>query len=141
MEMMESMLNPDVANNSRLIRNEKGKMQYVPKSKYGGEVNFTYAGENHKVYEKESPTGNGKGIEGHIMVNHPTKNKGKWDTIDLTKITNGRVKTVAQGVASTKKWHKENPEYADGGMIKRANSTYSKKRLWDQEDEWEVIEY
>jgi len=107
----------------------------------GGEVNFTYAGENHRVYEKESPTGNGKGIEGHIMVNHPTENKKRWDTIDLTKITNGKVKTVAQGVASTKKWHKENPEYADGGMIKRANSTYSKKRLWDQEDEWEVIEY
>jgi hypothetical protein len=131
MEMMESMLNPDVANNLRLIRNEKGKMQYVPKSKYGGEVNFTYAGENHRVYEKVSPTGNGKGIEGHIMVNHPTKNKGKWDTIDLTKITNGRVKTVPQGVASTKKWHKENPEYADGGMIKRADGSYSKRGLWD----------
>jgi hypothetical protein len=85
--------------------------------KYGGEVNFTYAGENHRVYKKESPTGNGKGIEGHIMVNHPTENKGKWDTIDLTKITNGKVKTVAQGVASTKKWHKENPEYANGGQI------------------------
>jgi len=97
----------------------------------GGEVNFTYAGENHRVYEKESPTGNGKGIEGHIMVNHPTENKGKWDTIDLTKITNGKVKTVAQGVASTKKWHKENPEYADGGMIKRADGSYSKRGLWD----------
>ena len=83
----------------------------------GGEVNFTYAGENHRVYEKESPTGNGKGIEGHIMVNHPTENKGKWDTIDLTKITNGKVKTVPQGVASTKKWHKENPEYANGGQV------------------------
>lgn len=83
----------------------------------GGEVNFTYAGENHRVYEKESPTGNGKGIEGHIMVNHPTEDKGKWDTIDLTKITNGKVKTVAQGVASTKKWHKENPEYATGGNV------------------------
>jgi hypothetical protein len=83
----------------------------------GGEVNFTYAGENHRVYEKVSPTGNGKGIEGHIMVNHPTENKKRWDTIDLTKITNGRVKTVPQGVASTKKWHKENPEYADGGRI------------------------
>jgi hypothetical protein len=51
------------------------------------------------------------------MVNHPTENKGKWDTIDLTKITNGKVKTVAQGVASTKKWHKENPEYANGGQV------------------------
>jgi hypothetical protein len=41
------------------------------------------------------------------MVNHPTKDKGKWDTINLTKL--GRAKTVAQGVASTKKWHKDNP--------------------------------
>jgi hypothetical protein len=88
-----------------------------PMMQDGGEVNFTYAGENHRVYEKVSPTGNGKGIEGHIMVNHPTENKKRWDTIDLTKITNGRVKTVAQGVASTKKWHKENPEYADGGKV------------------------
>ena len=52
------------------------------------------------------------------MVNHPTENKGKWDTIDLTKITNGKVKTVAQGVASTKKWHDENPDaYKNGGKI------------------------
>ena len=41
------------------------------------------------------------------MVNHPTKDKGKWDTIDLTK--KAGAKTVAQGVAATKKWHKENP--------------------------------
>jgi hypothetical protein len=96
----------------------KGKsVTEYPMMQSGGEVNFTYAGENHRVYEKESPTGNGKGIEGHIMVNHPTENKGKWDTIDLTKITNGKVKTVPQGVASTKKWHKENPEYANGGKI------------------------
>lgn len=88
-----------------------------PMMQNGGEVNFTYAGENHRVYKKESLTGNGKGIKGHIMVNHPTEDKGKWDTIDLTKITNGKVKTVAQGVASTKKWHKENPEYADGGQV------------------------
>jgi len=96
----------------------KGKsVTEYPMMAGGGEVNFTYAGENHRVYEKESPTGNGKGIEGHIMVNHPTENKKRWDTIDLTKITNGRVKTVPQGVASTKKWHKENPEYANGGQV------------------------
>lgn len=45
------------------------------------------------------------------MVNHPTKNKGKWDTIDLTQ--KAKAKTVAQGVAATKKWHKENP-YKNG---------------------------
>ena len=59
----------------------------------------------------------GKGKEGHIMVNHPTKDKGKWDTIDLTEKANA--KTVAQGVAATKKWHKENPmkKYTNGGWL------------------------
>lgn len=82
----------------------------------GGKVEFNSGGETHIVYKKESPTGNGKGVEGHIMVNHPTKDKGKWDTIDLTAITNYDVKTIQEGIASTKQWHKENPEYAYGGM-------------------------
>lgn len=81
----------------------------------GGPVRFSVAGENHKVYIKESPTGNGKGVKGHVMVNHPTEDKGKWDTIDLTEKVGA--KTVAQGVAATKQWHKENPYYADGGDI------------------------
>lgn len=84
----------------------------------GGKVEFNSGGETHVVYKKESPTGNGKGIEGHIMINHPTKDKGKWDTIDLTDITNYKVKTVQQGIESTKQWHKENPEYAYGGIQK-----------------------
>ena len=50
------------------------------------------------------------------MVNHPTMDKGKWDTINLTKI--GRAKTVKQGVASTKKWHKDNPDYKYKGKKK-----------------------
>jgi hypothetical protein len=50
------------------------------------------------------------------MVNHPTKDKGKWDTINLTRI--GRAKTVKQGVASTKKWHKDNPNYKYKGKKK-----------------------
>lgn len=41
------------------------------------------------------------------MVNHPTKDKGKWDTIDLTNIA--KSKTIEEGVAAVKKWHKENP--------------------------------
>lgn len=82
----------------------------------GGSVTFTTQGEKHKVYKKKSPTGMGKGKEGHIMVNHPTKDKGKWDTIDLTQIAGA--KTVAEGVAATKKWHKENPyKKAKGGII------------------------
>lgn len=79
----------------------------------GGSVTFSTGGEKHKVYIKESPTGMGKGVEGHVMVNHPTMDKGKWDTIDLTK--KAGAKTVAQGVAATKKWHRENPEYGMGG--------------------------
>lgn len=70
-------------------------------------VKVSAGGEKHVVYKKESATGVGKGKKGHIMVNHPTKNKGKWDTIDLTE--KAKAKTVAQGVAATKKWHKENP--------------------------------
>jgi len=97
----------------------------------GGKVEFNSGGEKHVIYRKESPTGNGKGIEGHIMINHPTKDKGKWDTIDLTDISNYKVKTIDQGLASTKKWHAENPEYKMGGMIKRADGSYSKRGLWD----------
>lgn len=77
--------------------------------KKGGRVTVMAGGEKHVVYKKTSPTGVGKGKKGHIMVNHPTKDKGKWDTIDLTTI--GRAKTVKQGVASTKKWHRDNPNY------------------------------
>jgi hypothetical protein len=96
--------------------------QGLQKQKHGGRI-FSAGGEKHKVYKKESPTGNGKGVKGHIMVTHPTEDKGKWDTIDLTEKSGA--KTVAQGVAATRKWHKENPEYAAGGMV--TNSEISKK--------------
>jgi hypothetical protein len=70
-------------------------------------VKVTAGGEKHVVYKKTTQKGEGK--VGNIMVNHPTKDKGQWDTIDLT--AKGRAKTVAQGVAATKKWHKDNPDY------------------------------
>lgn len=70
-------------------------------------VRFRSGGENHVVYKKTSPTGLGKGVKGHIMVNHPTTDKGKWDTINLTE--KAGAKTVKEGVEATKKWHKENP--------------------------------
>ena len=73
--------------------------------KNGGKVSVKAGGENHVVYKKQ--TKQGKGKPGNIMVNHPTMDKGKWDTIDLTQ--KAGAKTVAQGVAATKKWHKENP--------------------------------
>ena len=68
-------------------------------------VKLSAGGEKHLVYKKTNNIGKGK--PGNIMVNHPTKDKGKWDTIDLTK--KAGAKTVTQGVAVTKKWHKENP--------------------------------
>jgi len=68
-------------------------------------VKVLAGGEKHIVYKKESATGIGKGKKGDIMVTHPTKDKGKWDTIDLTQ--KAKAKTVKQGVAATKKWHKE----------------------------------
>ena len=70
-------------------------------------VKVTAGGEKHIVYKKTSPTGIGKGKKGHIMVNHPTTDKGKCDTIDLTR--KAGAKTVKQGISAVKKWHKQNP--------------------------------
>ena len=44
-----------------------------------------------------------------ILVDHPTIKGGKYDKINLTKQTKGKVKTVKQGIKATKEWHKENP--------------------------------
>lgn len=76
-------------------------------------VKVTADGEKHVIYKKTTKRGEGK--VGNIMVNHPTTDKGIWDTIDLTKKSGA--KTIKQGVASTKKWHKENPypKMAKGG--------------------------
>lgn len=68
-------------------------------------VKVNAGGEKHVVYKKTSTQGKGK--KGDIMVNHPTIDKGKWDTIDLTK--KAGAKTVKQGVSAVKKWHKQNP--------------------------------
>lgn len=75
--------------------------------KTGGKVKLSAGGEKHVIYKKTSATGIGKGKKGDIMVNHPTKDKGKWDTIDLTQ--KAGAKTVKQGAAATKKWHKQHP--------------------------------
>lgn len=82
--------------------------------KSGGKVKVTAGGEKHVVYK--AAKNYTKGTKGDIMVNHPTKDKGKWDTINLTRI--GRAKTVKQGVASTKKWHRDNPDYKYKGKKK-----------------------
>ena len=85
--------------------------------KTGGKVKLSAGGEKHVIYKKSSPTGVGKGKKGHIMVNHPTTDKGKWDTIDLTE--KAGAKTVKEGAASTKKWHKDNPYKAKNGAWQR----------------------
>jgi hypothetical protein len=85
--------------------------------KDGGKVKVTAGGEKHVIYKKTTKRGEGK--VGNVMVNHPTKDKGVWDTIDLTKKSGA--KTIKQGVASTKKWHKENP-YND--MKKQVTKKY-----------------
>ena len=82
--------------------------------KKGGKVRVIAGGEKHVVYKSAKNSTNS--TKGDIIVNHPTKDKGKWDTINLTRI--GKAKTVKQGVASTKKWHKDNPDYKYKGKKK-----------------------
>jgi len=118
----------------------KNKPQNEVYFKAGGKVKVTAGGEKHVIYKKTTKRGEGK--VGNIMVNHPTKDKGVWDTIDLTKKSGA--KTVQQGIASTKKWHKENP-YNDmkkqvtkkqaGGMItqmRRKHLTNKYNKLSDK---------
>ena len=65
-------------------------------------------GQTHKVFKKT--TDRGIGDKGDIVVDHTAGiPAGKWDKINLT--AKSRAKTVKQGVASVKKWHKDNPDY------------------------------
>lgn len=65
-------------------------------------------GQTHKVFKKK--VDKGIGDKGDIVVDHTAgRPAGKWDKINLTE--KSRAKTVKQGVASVKKWHKDNPEY------------------------------
>ena len=75
--------------------------------KSGGRVTVNAGGEKHVVYKATKKSSKAK--PGDIIVNHPTKDKGKWDTINLSK--KAKAKTVKQGVAATKKWHRDNPNY------------------------------
>ena len=43
--------------------------------------------------------------KGDIIVDHAGKSQGKYDKINLTK--KAGAKTIAQGVAATKKYHKK----------------------------------
>jgi hypothetical protein len=116
----------------------------------GGGVTLNAGGEQHRIYVKS--TNRGEGDKGHIMVNHPTMDKGMWDTIDLTQKAGAR--TIAQGVAATKEWHRENPYmkefggdvpmYANGGGIperyKNMGFTHvGQKKQGDGKHKWKVL--
>jgi len=65
-------------------------------------------GQTHKVFKKK--VDRGIGDKGDIVLDHiGGPSAGKWDKINLTNMS--RAKTVKQGVASVKKWHKDNPDY------------------------------
>jgi hypothetical protein len=70
----------------------------------------TAGGEKHRVYKKTTKKGEGK--VGDIMVNHPTKDKGTYDTISLTRTA--KAKTVKQGIKAEKDWHKKNDKIKKG---------------------------
>jgi hypothetical protein len=99
---------------TRMVNSRKVK-HIVPTFENG--VNLVAGGEKHRVYVKKSPTGVGKGVKGHVMVNHPTEDKGKWDTIDLTE--KAGAKTVEEGKAATRKWHAENPYVSGAKSVKQ----------------------
>ena len=88
-----------------------------PVFKQGGGVILNTGGEQHRIYVKS--TNRGEGDKGHIMVNHPTMDKGMWDTIDLTQ--KAGAKTIAQGVDATKEWHRENPYMKQRGGERNNN--------------------
>jgi hypothetical protein len=69
-------------------------------------------GQTHKVFKKKVDKGIGN--KGDIVVDHTAgPSAGKWDKINLTE--KSKAKTVKQGVASVKKWHRENPIMKNGG--------------------------
>ena len=66
----------------------------------------TQDGVGHKVTKKKSDKGIGK--KGDIIVDHTSKQGGKYDKMNLTKVAGS--KTVKDGIKATRKWHKENPK-------------------------------
>ena len=61
-------------------------------------------GKAHKVTQKKVDKGTGK--KGDIIVEQNNKS-GKKERMNLTKLVGA--KTVKQGIAATKKYHKEHP--------------------------------
>jgi hypothetical protein len=97
------------------VYNPQKAEAYVGKGvlKSGGSV-VKAGGQTHKVFKKK--VDKGIGDKGDIVVDHTAgPSAGKWDKINLTK--KSKAKTVKQGVASVKKWHRENPTMKNGGKI------------------------
>ena len=79
-----------------------GKMKAIVKA----------GGQTHKVFKKKVDKGIGN--KGDIVVDHTAgPSAGKWDKINLTE--KSKAKTVKQGVATVKKWHREHPMMKNGG--------------------------
>ncbi len=53
-----------------------------------------------------------KNKKGDVVVEHTNSKQGKYDKINLTKQSQGSIKTVSQGVKGVKDWHKKNPHKA-----------------------------
>jgi hypothetical protein len=66
----------------------------------------TKDGVGHVVTKKKSDKGIGK--KGDVIVDHTSKKTGKYDKMNLTKVSGA--KTVKEGVKHTRKWHDENPK-------------------------------
>lgn len=69
----------------------------------------TAGGLKHKVTKKK--VDKGVGDKGDIIVEQNSKT-GKKERMNLTKLAGS--KTVKQGVAASKKYHKEHPEIGKG---------------------------
>jgi hypothetical protein len=81
----------DTVKSAAFVMKNGGKLKAIVKA----------GGQTHKVFKNK---------KGDIVVDHTAgPSAGKWDKINLTK--KSKAKTVKQGVASVKKWHKDNPDY------------------------------
>lgn len=66
----------------------------------------TQDGVGHIITKKKSNKGIGN--KGDIIVDHTSKKSGKYDKMNLTKVSGS--KTIEDGVKATRKWHRENPK-------------------------------
>ena len=128
----EAYVGKRVLQNGDTLTSIKGSITPVPNGhlikkdgtslKNGGKMIVKAGGQTHKVFKKKVDKGIGN--KGDIVVDHTAgPSAGKWDKINLTE--KSKAKTVKQGVASVKKWHRENPDY---GNSKKKPSVAKKRR-------------